>query len=359
MTGAAAKPGPSAGERGSGGSSPGAKRRDPHPGRWGVPRWVLAAGKLALTALVTWLILRGAGVQLEEAWRIDWTAVRPDPPLLALSVLLCLPAFVLAAALWSRILEDFGEARMAIAAASAILVVANLGRYLPGKVAQLGGVAVLARREGVSAVRAGAAAVTAQLLNLLAAAIVGAWALARWPGAEGWGGAAAGLGAAVALGIFLGRGGAGRGLRWLLRRRGHTEGLPRTGGRRMLALLPGYVVIWGFYGAGMLWLARGLGMDLRFGAITVSFAASYLAGYLAIVAPAGIGVRESTLVFLLTPHLGPEASVLLAAAQRIWITAIELAAAAAGLLLLARSGRGRAGSESVSGRAPTAAEGIR
>ncbi len=340
---AAGTPRDPAGERtrqdGSGGPSTERPRRPSHLDRWGVPRWARTAAKLALTALVTWLILRGAGVQLADAWRFDWTAVRPDGPFLALSIALCLPTFVVAAALWSRILQEFGEVRIGTSAASAILVVANLGRYLPGKVAQLGGVAVLARRHGVSAVRAGAAAVVAQVLNLLAAAAVGAWALMRWPGAQAWGGVAVGLGVGAALVIFLGWGGAGRGIRRFLRRRGHTGTLPRTDGRRMLALLPGYLLIWGFYGAGMLALAHGLGLDPGFGTITTSFAAAYFAGYLSIFAPAGIGVRESTLVFLLTPHLGDEASFLLAAAQRLWITAVELAAAAAGIVLLARGGR--------------------
>ncbi len=318
--------------------------QSPSPGRRPVQRQLIGLAKLALTLLATWLILRGAGVQFEQALQLSWTGIRLNAPLLALSVALGLPIIVFGAALWSRILAEFGDEKIGLLPASAILSVANLGRYLPGKVAQLVGVAILARRRGVSAMRAGAAAVTAQLLNLLAAALVGAWVLMRWPATQGWGGAGTLLIVAT-LTIFLGSGGAGRRVRWLLQRQGHHEKLPHTGGGRMLALLPGYVVTWGGYGLGLWVLARGLRLNPEYGTLTISFAAAYIVGYLAIFAPAGIGVRESILAALLTPHLGLEASVLLAAAQRIWITAVELLAAACGLFLIARRGSSSSSSE--------------
>ena len=297
-------------------------------------RWWVPLVKLVLTVAVTWLILRGAGIGLAETWTVDWSLVRPRAAPIALSVALLATTFVIAAVLWSRILETFGETSIGVVEGAAILVIANLGRYVPGKIAQLAGVAVLARRRGLSGVRATAAAVTAQIINLLGAAAVGGWVALRSGGVTGGWGLAGGLLILAGLVAFIYFGGAGTLLRWALRRSGQTGDLPHPDGRQLLLLLPGYILNWFVYGAAFVLLGRGLGLELGFWPGTTAFAAAYLAGYVALFSPAGIGVRESGLVVLLTPLLGPEASVVLAALQRVWITAVELAGAAAGALVL-------------------------
>ena len=132
--------------------------------------------------------------------------------------------------------------------------------------------------------------------------------------------------------------GAGVLLRWVLRRSGHTGDLPDPSGRGLLRLLPGYMLNWLVHGAAFACLSRGLGLDIGFGVATTAFAAAYFAGYVAVFAPAGIGIRESSLAGLLTPVLGLQASLVLAALQRVWITAAELLGAAAGALVLRRPG---------------------
>ena len=297
-------------------------------------RWWAAPVKLVLTVGVTWLILHVAGVGLEDLRTVDWTVVRPHPPLLVLSVVLIFATFAIAAALWCRILQVFGEARIGVADGAAILLIANLGRYVPGKILQLAGVAVLARRRGLSAVGATAAAVTAQILNLLGAVTVGGWvALSSADPAQGPR-LALGVAALVALAAFLYFGGAGVLLRWILGRTGHTGDLPQPEGRELLLLLPGYILNWVAHGAAFVCLSRGLGLDPGFWAGTTAFAAAYFTGYIMLFAPAGIGVRESWLVVLLTPLLGPEASLVLAALQRVWITGAELGGAAIGAFVL-------------------------
>ena len=300
-------------------------------------RWWLPFVKLVLTVGVTWLILRGAGITLAEAWAVDWTLVRLQAVPIALSVALLAFTFMVAAALWSRILVTFGERRIGLAEGAAILVVANLGRYVPGKIAQLAGVAVLAHRRGISAVRATAAAVTAQIINLLAAAAVGGWVAVQSVETTQGRGLVVGLAIVAGLAAFLHFGGVGVLLRWALKRSGHDEDLPHPDGRRLLMLLPGYLLNWIVYGVAFVLLGRGLGMELGFLAGITAFAAAYFAGYVALFAPAGIGVRESTLAAFVAPVLGTEAGWALAALQRVWITAVELVGAAAGALVLRRS----------------------
>lgn len=297
-------------------------------------RWWVGTAKLVLTVGVTWLILRVAGIGMEELRAVDWTLVRPRPTLLVFSVVLLFATFAIAATLWCRILEVFGDARIGVADGAAILLIANLGRYVPGKILQLAGLAVLARRKGLSAVRATAAAVTAQILNLLGAVAVGGWVALSGAGPSRGPGLALGLAILLALAAFLYFGGAGVLLRWILRRTGHTGDLPHPDGRQLLFLLPGYILNWVAHGAAFACLSRGLGLELGFWAGTTAFAAAYFVGYIALFAPAGIGIRESGLIGLLTPLLGADACLVLAAIQRVWITGAELAGAAIGAFVL-------------------------
>lgn len=327
--------------KGARGLAPGGATRIPAFRR----RWWVPPLKLVLTVAVTWLILRGAGIRLGEAWTVDWTIVRPNGPLLLLSVALLLVTFGITAVLWSRILEEFGEAAIGAAEGAAILLIANLGRYVPGKIVQLAGVAVLARRRGLSGVRATAAAITAQMTNLLGAAAVGGWVALWSTDLSGGRSLLAGVAIVAGLAAFLYFGGVGILLPWVLRRGGHTGDLPRPDGRRLLFLLPGYILNWVVHGAAFVCLGRGLGLELGFWAGTTAFAAAYFAGYVFLFAPAGIGIRESALVLLLTAVLGSEQSLFLAALQRVWITAVELAGAGVGAIVLRKPAPRSAGSD--------------
>ena len=307
---------------GRGGSGPGDSRR------WGV-----AVVKVAIAIALTWLILRAAGFRLAEAGAsVDWTLLQPDIPVLLLSVGALFAAFALQARLWAWLLTHFGGPSVRLGVATAMILVANMGRYIPGKVFQLAGLALLAKREGVSGVQAGVAAVTGQVLNLLAAALVGGWATyAAGSISEGIG-LAAGLAVVFAVAVLVGAGGAERVLHWLLRRGGHEADVALPG-RKVLGLcLAGYIVGWAVYGLAFFWLTRGAGLDVPLVTAITAFSGAYFVGYISLV-PGGIGVREGGLALLLAPVLGPH-SLMLAGLQRVWITVGELLGAVGGAVLL-------------------------
>lgn len=319
------------------GAGNGAAESQPSANSTGGARWWLLPLKLVLAAGLTWLILRGAGLTLAEAWAVDWSVVRLEVPFLVLSVALIVVTFVISAALWCRMVVAFGDREVPVWQGTAILLLANMGRYVPGKVVQVAGLAVLARRAGLSAVRATGAAMVAQIVNLIAAAILGGWVAYQVDGSAGNWSLAAGIGAVLAMGTFLCFGGAEALMRWVLKRVGHEGELPDTVGRRLLLWLPGYLFYWIVVGAAFACLASGLGLPVPFVFASTAFAAAYFAGYISFL-PAGIGVREGSLVLLLTPLLGPGPSVVLAALQRVWITAAELAGAAVSTILLRKPG---------------------
>jgi uncharacterized membrane protein YbhN (UPF0104 family) len=88
-------------------------------------------------------------------------------------------------------------------------------------------------------------------------------------------------------------------------------------------------------------LAGGLLPRVRLDAPTATgaFTASYLAGLLALVAPGGIGVRESVMILLLQGPIGLAAATVLALASRVLLTLAELGAAAPFLVSSLRSTR--------------------
>jgi uncharacterized membrane protein YbhN (UPF0104 family) len=101
-------------------------------------------------------------------------------------------------------------------------------------------------------------------------------------------------------------------------------------------LIGANVASWIGYGLAFRWFAASIvptagGDHLAYVAV---FAGSYLAGYLALVAPGGLGVREAFLIAGLTQLRLADAptAALLAVASRLWLTVLELAP---GLLFLA------------------------
>ncbi len=299
-------------------------------------RWGGGLLKAALTLAVTALILRVAGVGIVESARsVDFSALSLEPAFLVLSVALLLPAFVLQAWLWSGIVRDLGDRRPRLAVATGIVLVANLGRYVPFKLAQIAGLAMLARRAGLSAARAGTAAVTGQVVHLLAAVVVGGWAAYGSPDFPKGRALVVAAALLVALACAVGFGWIESLLEWALRRSGRSGAeISRPTRRRLLQWLGGYLIGWAVYGAAFYCLIRGAGFDAPPVVAAASFAGAYLVGYIAVFAPAGIGVREAALVSVLDPVLGLEASLAVALLQRVWITAAELVGAACGALVI-------------------------
>ncbi|MFL5519128.1 MAG: hypothetical protein ACJ8DJ_23455, partial [Gemmatimonadales bacterium] len=86
---------------------------------------------------------------------------------------------------------------------------------------------------------------------------------------------------------------------------------------------------WIGYGVGFWCLTRGLLPDTRLDltrAVAV-FTASYLAGFLVLFAPGGLGVREGVFIQMLQGPLGPAAATALALASRVLLTITEFGAA--------------------------------
>jgi len=295
--------------------------------------------QVGLTALVTWFILDRVGVDLTLLGAVDPSEWRPRPVLFVSSCALLVVGYLWTASLWGRLVLDLGGPRLPAWTSVRVFMVANLGRYIPGKIWQIAGLAYLAKREGVQASVATGAAILGQGLALLGAALVGIVALFGpneiWR-QVGWVGLVAGIGAALTIiaAVVI-----PRFFRYIvafwfqLTRTDPPDGGLGSGnaGLRWLAL---YVMNWGIYATAFWLLYLSFGESGSFLQVGPTFAAAYVVGYIAIFAPAGAGIREVALVVLLQPVMAGDAAFVLAVIARLWTTAVELVPAA--LLTLGR-----------------------
>ena len=289
--------------------------------------WLIRAGQLAATVLVTWFVADRAGLGLEEIRRLDLTGWTPAWVTLAGSCALLLAGLFFGGWLWGHIVADLGGPSLPVRERVRLFMIANLGRYLPGRIWNVAALATLGHRRGVPASTSAAAAVLLQGIALLSALVLGLgsiWTLAdgaswRWvaPGVL-LGGLAVGL----APPVFRTVTGA-----WF--RVSGTADPPPLVPRHALGWLALGVANWVVYAAAFWVFVEGLGFDVALVATMSAFAAAYVVGYLAVFAPAGVGIREASLLALLSPQLGAGAAGAVAVLARLWSTGVEVVPAAA------------------------------
>jgi hypothetical protein len=268
-----------------------------------------------------WLDIRSR----EFAWQMG--------PLLAGSLIVVGTLAVLVGA-WAASLR-WCAARITALDAAKVWFTANLARFLPGGVWQFASLAVMASRYGVSTAAATATVLLEQIVLLITGLAVVAFFTPAVLQASWWQGA---LVVAIILGVVilaLPRPGGPLG-RWLAR---YVPSLSQVwsqmGPRHLLLFFLILTVPWLMYGTAFRLLAVGLlggSAAGSWGFYIAAFTGSYLAGVIAVFAPAGLFVREAALIGVLTPVIGGADAAILAVASRIWLTALEIIA---GLVVLA------------------------
>ena len=303
-------------------------------------RSALIAVQIAFAATVAWF----AGLAIRDQWakvEAAQLSVHPVWSWVILSAVIVLATYLLLIQVWIVHLRDWGY-RVPFLPAARIWFVANLGRYVPGKVVGLGTMAVMAERRGVSPLAAVASSIVVMLIGIasgLAVVLVtGAPVVRAVLEASGFTVpdwtmpvvvlmALAGL---LAAPIVL---------------PGIAAQVSRVTGRAsVLPSLPASSVWLVAAGSGLSWILYGIAFELfsigmlgrdaggPAGYIAV-YTASYLAGLLSLI-PGGFVVREATLVLGLTALQlvsAPEAA-LLALTSRVWVTILEVLPGAVFLL---------------------------
>lgn len=263
-----------------------------------------------------------AGLSLAQLRGVDMTTWDPSWWLLGVSCSVLLIGYLGSGYLWGRIVRGLGGPSLPASVSIRLFMVANLGRYVPGKVWQIAGLVAMARRRGVSAATATAAAVLSQGIGLASATLVGLWSL--WTVVEGqmwrWVLPAVFLGG-VAIGLAPPVFQAALSLWFRVARSEKPEGVTSSDAIEWLALGLG---TWVAYSGAFFLLVIGLGLDAHLLPAASAFAAAYVLGYVMVFAPAGLGVREGFLVVLMAPQVGAGVAGAVAVIARLWTTVIEV-----------------------------------
>lgn len=270
---------------------------------------------------------------LSRSWdeiRVNAAALRPSWPGLLLASGCVVIGYAVLIASWRLLLWTW-RSPLPVLDATRIWFVSSLGKYVPGKIWSIGAMAVLAKEAGASPIAATGSAIIMQIVNIAAGfsvvAVAGAGELltsspvlrmAAWVTL-----------AATALGLAYGP----ALLVWAVRTatrlaKRPMPDMPRITRSTLLLVFAANAVAWIAYGIGfgIFWSALlGRGGGISMAALAV-YTGSYLLGFLALVAPGGLGVRESILIgLLISLRLAtPADAALLAAASRIWLTVLEI-----------------------------------
>lgn len=296
--------------------------------RWG---WRVLPWGLAVVILIV------AGRSIVRNWSrlstqpVEWHV---RPALIVASLLLTWLMYALLVQAWRVMLTGWGQ-HLALAPAARIWTVSSLGKYVPGQIWAIAGMALMAQRAGIAPWAATSSSVLLQglavgtgagvlgltgvsllehafpdarlILLLLALASAAGVALLMWP-------------------PFV-----RRALR-LLRVELATGDVPALD--RVLFGAAANVLAWLGYGVALWLLARGLfGVpELTIPRAIGAFTASYLAGFLAFGVPDGLVVRETVFTSMLQGTVGGPTALALALASRLLLTVAQFGAAAPFLL---------------------------
>ena len=273
-----------------------------------------------------WSDVQGAARAVEIRW--GW--------ILAAS-LVVLGTYAVLIQSWRMLLAGWGG-HLPYPTAVRIWTIANLGRYLPGKVWSISALGVMAAAEGVSGVAAAGAAILGTSLNIGAG-----FAVAVITGTKGLDGIYPGFGAASRVGALVFVAGVAA-LPWvlpaLLDRFARWRAMPVSDQHLTRGTIWLSAAInagsWVGYGVAFALFAQGVTPQISRDPVLfiAGYSASYLVGFLAIFAPGGVGVRELALSGFLVGigAAGQGEAVILGATSRIWLTVLEILPGVIGLL---------------------------
>ena len=288
---------------------------------WRYAQWLGGAAVLAF--VVRYLIRNWDAIRQEPiAWRLT-------PGWILASLVLVLFTYALLVEAWRRMLMGWGP-RLPWLDSARVWVLSSMGKYVPGKLWAIAGMAVMAQRRGVPAWTATASAVLLQVVSIgTGALLVGVTGIttleAHRPGSR------------IALAIILLGSVVGLvAVTWTPLTRRLLARFRSAGSERLTpapaALAFGIAAnfaAWLLYGAALWTLARGVlpGAALSFWEAAGAFAGSYIAGLLFLLAPGGLGVREGVFMWMLQDRIGPANALALAAVSRLGMTLADVLAA--------------------------------
>ncbi len=263
---------------------------------------------------------------------INWDSVRTqlktiDVVYLSLSFLVLLIAQVYVVFLWQNLVNS-GKHTLSFKNAVSIFYLSALGRYIPGKVWQLVGLAYLSEGAGIESEVAITASLLSQSLSVITGILISTGILIMYLPLY------AVIGLVLMILVFLYPPVFNRLLNWVsLRVRKKSVSLDISIFKEVL-LFSGYIVAWLVYGFSFYLLFASINIHISLFKSVEFFSASYLLGLFAVFVPGGLGVREGVLTILLKEiGIASYIASFIALLERICITVTEIILGLFGLLV--------------------------
>ena len=312
----------------------------------------LRKGRVTLVAqwLIAAVVIGFAVRELARQWqgvapaltglRLDWLAVLGSGVLVLATYLILVEAWRATLRVWAESLPYSTAAR--------IWFVSNLGKYVPGKVWQIAAMGAMAQKAGVSAAAAIGSSLIVNLVSVIAGfAVIAVTAAGRVgtvvatqpsrSGSHATEIAVIAVAVAGGIALLLAPVAVPRLATLAGRVTGRSIPIPQVPPRAIWVAAASTVASWLLYGIAFAVFAHGVSPRATGNASSyiAVYTGSYLAGYLALFAPGGVGVREAVLV-LAMPRFGLASAAdaaVIAITSRLWLTILEILP---GLLLFRR-----------------------
>lgn len=277
-----------------------------------------------------WLIATGLLVYLGSNLASQWQAVRQynwdiGVVPLAVATAIAFGTFMFIVWIWYQLLHNAGG-YISYWTTYRIWFVSALLRYLPGKIAGVISMVYLCEKEGVSKTVCLSSGALNQGFSLLSGLSIGLFFLfVNQSGALSHETVLWSVGILVA-GFITAPYFIERVINPWLNRMGWPAVKYNIGLREFVFYFSLYLLVWGSFGLGFFFVVRSL-VGVPFSLVpemAAIFTISYLAGFLAIFTPNGLGVRESLLTVLLSAYMPMPVAIITAAVARVWLTVAEL-----------------------------------
>jgi glycosyltransferase 2 family protein len=320
--------------------------RSPSTRRW--QNGLRLVATLAALGIVLFFLGRVLYTNWAQVRQYEWHV---GLPWLIVSFVALIASYLVDIAVWRQAITRMGE-HIPFAHAIRLWFAAGLAKYIPGTVWQFVGWFYLAQREGVSTIAAGTSIVLTQALSALAGVLLAAGAFMA--------GGASGdlirelllLFAVLGLGVIVLQPRIVFGLlNWGLARVGRQPIDINLSFRDLASIFIFYLLSYSLWGLALFLFTNSMAPVAwsRFPPFLGVFPAAYALGLVAPFAPAGLGVREGVLTYLLSFFMPLPIATVIALLARPWMMAVEITGAGLALASYALQGR----KQKSDGRAPS------
>lgn len=261
----------------------------------------------------------------EVSLDIDWSYL-----ILSESVLLLLAFYQ--TFIWQQMVSTWSS-ELSLSKAFRIFTLSNLGRYIPGKIWHLLGVAYMSEKENLCGIRASMTAMMGFILSVISGCLFAFILLAQNPLAGDKLNLWYGVGAVFFLLLLINPYAIDKISALISKYSGRSFESLDFGYGLLIKFFLHYLLFWILYGIAFIAFVKSFyPIDIVANySIAAIYPLSFILGYLAFFAPGGLGVREGVITYLLAFYMPFPVAGIVAVSSRIWLTSVELISVAIAL----------------------------